>query len=181
MKTCSLHKQAGLNLLEVLIAALVLSVGMLGLAGLQLASLKTAQNTTSKQQATLLINELLERMRSNRAGALAGDYEINNASCAGGSLVAVNCRAQACTAKELATYDLKETLCGAWDVQTEGGGISGQLLQADLSVSCATTAVACGDFINVTVKWVERIEQKEIVESKGANEEQLSLSLSVSL
>lgn len=74
MKNKSLRRQNGLNLLEVLIAALVLSVGLLGLAGLQVSSLKTAQNASFKQQATFVIYELLERMRSNRQAVLAGDY-----------------------------------------------------------------------------------------------------------
>lgn len=75
MKRKARRWQTGLNLLEVLIATLVLSLGLLGLAGLQVSSLKTTQNASLKQTATLVLYDLLERMRSNRS-AVCANYEL---------------------------------------------------------------------------------------------------------
>jgi type IV pilus assembly protein PilV len=62
--------QAGFSLLEVLVAVLVLSVGVLGMAGLQLNSMKF------NQTATILSYDIADRMRANRAVAKAGGYSI---------------------------------------------------------------------------------------------------------
>jgi type IV pilus assembly protein PilV len=59
---------AGFTLIEVLIAMLVLAVGLLGLAGLQAASLKNNQSAYNRSQATQLAYDLADRMRANVAG-----------------------------------------------------------------------------------------------------------------
>jgi type IV pilus assembly protein PilV len=62
------------TLIEVLIALLVLSLGLLGLAGLQTVSLQYNTSAYYRTQATALTNGLADRMRSNRQGALADLY-----------------------------------------------------------------------------------------------------------
>lgn len=57
---------AGFSLIEVLIAVLVLSVGLLGLAGMQATSLRFNHNAYMRSQATFLAHDMLERMRANR-------------------------------------------------------------------------------------------------------------------
>ena len=66
----------GLTLLEILIALFVLSVGLLGLAGLQMTGLKNNHSAQMRTEATIQANNILERMRVNRAVALAGGYDI---------------------------------------------------------------------------------------------------------
>lgn len=60
----------GVTLLEVLIALVVLSIGLLGLAGLQTASLQFNTVAYQRTQATMLANAIVERMRANREAAL---------------------------------------------------------------------------------------------------------------
>lgn len=59
------QNQQGFTLIEVLIAALVLSVGLLGLAGLQAVSLKMNQGSYLRVQATNLAYEIADAMRAN--------------------------------------------------------------------------------------------------------------------
>ncbi len=68
--------QRGFTLLEVLVSILILSVGLLGMAGLQLMSLK--QNSTSyvRSQASLLADDIMDRMRANRTSAEGNNYNI---------------------------------------------------------------------------------------------------------
>lgn len=66
--------QAGVGLLEVLISLLVLSFGMLGLAGLQLWSLKNNQSSMERSLAVVQIHTILDAMRADRATALAGGF-----------------------------------------------------------------------------------------------------------
>jgi type IV pilus assembly protein PilV len=58
--------QRGVTLLEVLVSVLVLSVGLLGYAGLQMISLKNNNSAYQRSQATLLTNDIMDRMRANR-------------------------------------------------------------------------------------------------------------------
>lgn len=77
------HRQQGATLIEVLVAALILSVGLLGLAGLQVTSVKSNQSAYIRSQATLLAYDIADRMRTNRAEALNGAYdlELTTRSC----------------------------------------------------------------------------------------------------
>jgi len=67
-------KQSGFTLLEVLVAVLVLAIGLLGLAGLMTASVRNNQSAYQRTQATWLAYDVVDRMRVNRAAALAGGY-----------------------------------------------------------------------------------------------------------
>ena len=70
--------QAGFTLLEVLIALLVLSFGLLGLAALQAYSVKANQSANFRSQATALASMMLDNMRANRANIgsyYSDDYE----------------------------------------------------------------------------------------------------------
>jgi type IV pilus assembly protein PilV len=66
---------AGLTLLEVLIGMLVLSIGLLGLAGLQTASLRFNTSAYYRTQATSLAYDFADRLRANRDAALDGEYD----------------------------------------------------------------------------------------------------------
>lgn len=68
--------QAGFSLIEALIAALVLGIGLLGIAGMTAAGLRSTDSANLRTQATILAEDILERMRANRAAAIAGDYDV---------------------------------------------------------------------------------------------------------
>src|SRR5918999_807642 len=67
-------KESGFTLLEVLVALVVLSLGLLGVYGLQLTSLKNNDSAYLRSQATLYAYEIIDRLRANREAALAGAY-----------------------------------------------------------------------------------------------------------
>jgi type IV pilus assembly protein PilV len=75
ISTCKLRSAAGFTLLEVLIAVLVLSIGLLGLAGLQITSLKFNHSAYMRTSATNLAYEMADRMRVNRQAVLDGEYD----------------------------------------------------------------------------------------------------------
>lgn len=65
----------GFTLLEVMVALVVLSVGLLGLAALQTATVRFNQNAYLRSQATNFAYDLADRMRANREAAIAGAYD----------------------------------------------------------------------------------------------------------
>ena len=69
--------QHGFTLLEVLIALLVLSIGLLGLAALQTTGLRSNQMASMRTLATQAGYDITDRMRANPAGVTAGDYVIS--------------------------------------------------------------------------------------------------------
>jgi type IV pilus assembly protein PilV len=68
----------GFTLLEVLVALIVLSIGLLGLSGLQTTGLRGNHSALLRSEATMLANDILDRMRANRTEALkeTGGYNI---------------------------------------------------------------------------------------------------------
>ena len=79
----------GFTMVELLIAVLVLSIGLLGLAGLQAAGLRNNQSAYLRSQATILGYDIADRMRANRAVAATGAYDIAlGGGSAGGSVSA---------------------------------------------------------------------------------------------
>ena len=61
----------GMTLIEVMIALVILSVGLLGLAGLQVQGLRGTSGSNSRVQAIFIINDMAERMHANST-------ELNN-------------------------------------------------------------------------------------------------------
>lgn len=69
------HRPArGFSLIEVLVSLFVLSVGILGMAALQLQSVKFSQESQWRSEATLLGFDIIERMRANRLNAPSYQY-----------------------------------------------------------------------------------------------------------
>jgi type IV pilus assembly protein PilV len=77
-------RQAGVGLIEVLVAVLVLSLGVLGVAALQTRSLSNNSSTMAISMATVASYSILEAMRADKTNALAGSYSN------GGSAIAAN-------------------------------------------------------------------------------------------
>lgn len=65
----------GFTLLEVLVAVLVLSLGLLGIAALQASTVQFNHAAYLRSQATSLAYDIVDRMRTNRNAALDGEYD----------------------------------------------------------------------------------------------------------
>lgn len=87
----SRRRQRGLTLIEILVAILVVSVGLLGVAGLQATSLTANRVAYARTQATILAYDMADRMRVNREAALNGEfdngYDDNSAPNAGSQVI----------------------------------------------------------------------------------------------
>jgi type IV pilus assembly protein PilV len=72
-----MHRSAGFSLVEVLISIVILSVALLGTAGLTAASLKSTNASYYRSQATVLADDILDRMRANVIKARGGQYNVD--------------------------------------------------------------------------------------------------------
>lgn len=77
--------QRGIGLIETLVTALILSVGLLGLAALQGRSLKATGDAFAMQMAVQHSSDYLERIRTNRSNASL--YQMTNAKPACNAVV----------------------------------------------------------------------------------------------
>ncbi len=100
----------GFSLIEVLIALLVLSIGLLGLANLQGQSISSSYNAHLRTQATSLAHSVIDRMRANRELATESAsyqtvFEMPPPAAA------IDCNINDCTPVQIASYDLKQWKC----------------------------------------------------------------------
>ncbi|MDQ2696627.1 MAG: type IV pilus modification protein PilV [Pseudomonadota bacterium] len=93
----------GFSLIEVLIAVIILSIGLLGMARLQIISMQNNNGAFYRSQATLLANEILDRMRLNLTAA--GSYAI---AADAPAPAADSCVANPCDPAAVAQADLME-------------------------------------------------------------------------
>lgn len=97
--------QRGASLIEVLISILLLSFGMLALAGMQAYSVTAQKNASYRTIASAMANELAELIRLNPAGLAAGNYDGSLMTNAGPPGLAP-CAFPNCIATTLAADDL---------------------------------------------------------------------------
>jgi type IV pilus assembly protein PilV len=97
------RRQHGVSLLEVLVAMLILSLGLLGLANLQTVGLRNSHGATLISQASLLAYDIADRIRANPQGAaaFAGFVTDCPAAMPAGPLVAAELAEWSCSVENL--------------------------------------------------------------------------------
>lgn len=94
--------QQGFTLLEVLIAVLVFSFGLLGIAGMMTISVRNNHNGYLRSQANFMAENMVDRMRANPSALWGGSYAglatTGTATCD---------LAVPCTFNELAAFDMQ--------------------------------------------------------------------------
>ncbi len=159
------RRQSGFSLIEVMVAALILSTAILGVAGLQMLGMKGTQQSFMKSQAMGVVQNLTERMRANQAGVIAGDYTLNSATfdC---TATRPSCNTTYCNVAQMASYDKFNLVCGyQTGTSPRTGGVkvisasdNASLVNGTLNVSCINCAT--GD-VRITVAWDERAFDEE--------------------
>ena len=98
------NQSNGFTLIEILVALLIISIGLLGLARLQIVGIKNTQSGHLRSQVAFLGNDIMERIQQNPATAISGAYDIalNTAPADPGCIGA----AANCTAEAMANFDL---------------------------------------------------------------------------
>lgn len=94
--------QRGQTLIEVLVTVVVMSLGMLGMAGLQVQALQGNQQAHLDTVAANQVQDMAARIRANPAGVTTNSYDALGASI---PTPGKNCYSQSCTPGELAVFD----------------------------------------------------------------------------
>lgn len=126
--------QSGVSLIEVLVAIVILSIGLLGIAGLQLTSFRFMHDSNLMYQAALQANDMADRIRANSVGRDNGNY--NNISGTGSD---PGCITTGCTPAQLAATD----------------GFEWNTLNAQVLPTGTGTVVGAAGQFTITVTWSE--------------------------
>lgn len=97
--------QAGISLIESLVAIVVMTLGILGILGVQMRTLADTQTGVRRAQAVRMIEDLTERMKVNpNALGNLGTYVSGWGNIPAGP----DCAAIACNSTELAQFDISQ-------------------------------------------------------------------------
>lgn len=138
-------RQRGITMVEALVALVVLSVGMLGIAGLYVSSLRAERTALVRTQAVNLVQDMVNRIRANARARNA--YDV--ADSYGGAPGTHDCVEDAnCSPEELAEDDLAR-----W-IDSVGDTLRGGAPNADVQFIPAAAA-GRPDRYTITVDWQE--------------------------
>ena len=156
--------QRGLGIIEVLVALVVVSLGVLGIAGLQMTGMQHGTGSLNRAKALGFAEDVAERLRVNADDGLAdaGYDGFDSTDAASAALCdaapAPYCEAAGadCGTGALAAFDLASVACGAWvDGAAVGGAVTGALPAGTLVVDCDDSPCTPDSTWTVTVGWTE--------------------------
>ena len=142
--------QKGFSLIESLVAMMVISIGMLGVAGLETYAKNSGYEAMQRTTASMLAQDMMQKMRANTS--VIGNYEgytVGNSSIGSPG---TNCAASQCTTAELVVWDIwdwERQLDGA--TETSAGNNTGGLLNPTGCISGPGTGAA-GTY-TVAIAW----------------------------
>jgi len=154
------NHQVGFSLLEILIAIVIVSLGLLGIVQMQVSNIQFINNAKQRSEAIQLTNDIIDRMRANVAETVNGSYNIGF----GGALKApTNCTSATanCNPATLAAYDLASWLCqlGGYNANTNctSLGLTGHLPSGQGRISYDSST----DTTTVGVRWTDLTDKSK--------------------
>jgi type IV pilus assembly protein PilV len=130
----------GFSLLEVLITIVVVAIGLLGVAGMQVSSIKLADLAQTRATGVALANDIVDRIRANRGNALGYTTSFGGAPSA------------IVTQQDRDLKEWKENMADRVFGLPEGDGS----IQVQQDPSCDTIAGRADCFsVSVTIRWSE--------------------------
>lgn len=139
----------GVGLIEILISLVVIAIGLLGLAILQGKAQRAEMESYQRSQALILVQDMISRLRANRAGAKAGAYTNKTVGYSSGFTDVISCTSGGAQASvDLSCWH--NALIGANEQISSGGSTNnvGALMGGH---GCITLTGADGYL--VTVAW----------------------------
>lgn len=138
----------GLSLIEILVTVVVLSIGLLGIAGMQAFGMRYNNDSYVRSQAVAYANDLVERMRANPNAVNTGAYKTAMDAQTPATCTTVNDPANAaptctgtavgedCNVAQMAGLDVFRIQCGYSDGTNLHTGIVNELPLGNINIGC---------------------------------------------
>lgn len=145
------HRSRGFTLVEALVALVVLSIGMLGIAALYVESLRAGRESLTRSTAILLASDMADRIRSNRdAGAAYAKATTDTGT------VSTDCEeggsSASCTPAVMAAHEI-----ATWETEIKANLPGGDEATGEIVVTAGAPNI-----YQITVSWVE-VGQADVV------------------
>lgn len=165
-----IKRQLGFSLVEVMVAVSVFSIGLMGLAGLQLTAMKNNSSAHSRTVATMLALDIADRARAN--AGVAYNYDGTGAPPA----VTAACETPAgCTAAQMVDTDIRrwlDSIAAAADLPNARGVICVDSIP-DINVANPAILPNCDGLGAVTVVYLDWTDEKN---ATGARNQRFVMS-----
>ena len=141
----------GFSMIELLVAVLVMSVGVLGVAGLATLNAQHQRSAAAHAEAVRLAYDLMDRIRANPAGLRQGSYASGDEA-----LEAPDCRAGQCAAAQMAAFDLAQWRCAL------GAATAEDRCRAPINAVGTVAADAATGRVRITIRWRDQGESRTL-------------------
>ena len=142
---------SGFSLIELLVTIIIVSVGVLGVASLQIRSLQQNREAFFRAEASYLANGMMDRIRAN-------SQQVYGLTIAQAPIAATSCVLLNCNSAQMAIYDMAQWQCSIRSVNAAGAtkpicaqlGVTGAL---PLGSGRVTQSAATPLLYQVEVRW----------------------------
>jgi type IV pilus assembly protein PilV len=154
-----MHRNRGFTLIEVLVALVILSIGLMGIAKLMLYSSHSNDSAYLRSQATNLAYQILDDMRANNA-AIASYATPSTVAVADPGLNCVGA-ASTCTNPQVALYDVYQ-----WKLRLDAAPVPpnppGALPGGFGQIVTTPTPLGAQTQVTITVSWNDSVAQNSL-------------------
>lgn len=145
---------------EALITVVIVSIGLLGLAGLQFAGLRAVNDAYERTLAMHLTQDIVERLRANRAGVNANLYNNVTLSTTSTDPSPGNCYSANCAAPQ-ALFDYDRT---QWLAFIKPAAGAAQLTKLTIKIERPTGAQT----FTITLTWGDASPERTLISNTSA-------------
>ena len=150
--------QQGVGIVEILIAVLLVSMGFLAAARMQVEGMRFSQSAYHQSQAYFLASDMIDRMRSNIEGVAKGYYSGVTTSSAASN---PNCDQIQCSSLGLARQDIYDWSANLHALAGHSGFVPALPSSSSIAASGIVADLGNGVF-SVTMAWNEVVQGEDI-------------------
>jgi len=146
-----LRTQQGFTITELMVSVVIMSIGVLGMAGLQMVSMQQNRSALLQGEATQIANDIMDRIRANP------DTDYGGVAIDDTPAVVGSCVGNTCTEAEMRDFDIAQWQCSINSTAGDGTtytvcdtfGVTGAMPGGAGSI-----ALDAGIY-TITVQWVD--------------------------
>ena len=171
MSVAGSTRQRGVGLVEILLAVVLVSVGFLAAARMQVESMRFSKSAYHQSQAYLIAADMIDRMRGNPKGVEAGHYaKVSSSVSMAADLEDPGCDEKSCGPAETAAQDLYDWSGHVHDLEDRSGFVPA--LPSSTAHPAGATILANADddgdadgTFTITVVWSEAVGRNDTEQS----------------